>query len=325
MATLGVLGQALVDLIYSVNSDQIAALGLTVNSHQLIDTSKSSRIQNDLLSFPHAVVSGGSALNSLVAYALLGGKAGAFFRTGCDRFADLFKHELSLINARFVVKTDEVLPTGHSLILSDPAQGRAMATCLGAADIFRRNEVPTDFFTNHEALLLEGYMLAISGSEFLDCFRDANQSGKRTICTLSAPWIVNSQREKVLQALAFSSVVIANEEEASALTESTNPVENVKIIAGLLAKEREDPLVVITAGANGSYVGSSNVVEHVPAAPTTVKDLTGAGDAFAGAFLFSFLHGKTPIFAAREATLLASAVISQIGARATPEIIRGKA
>ena len=53
----------------------------------------------------------------------------------------------------------------------------------------------------------------------------------------------------------------------------------------------------------------------MPAYPTTPKDLTGAGDMFAGSFLYGITHGVPADKAARGAAFLSHKVISQIGAR----------
>ena len=57
------------------------------------------------------------------------------------------------------------------------------------------------------------------------------------------------------------------------------------------------------------------VEAHLPAFPCEPKDLTGAGDMFAGSFLYGVTHGVAPQQAARAACFLAMKVITQIGAR----------
>ena len=53
----------------------------------------------------------------------------------------------------------------------------------------------------------------------------------------------------------------------------------------------------------------------MPAFPCEPKDLTGAGDMLAGAFLYGMTHGVAPAKAARAACFLAMKVITQVGAR----------
>jgi sugar/nucleoside kinase (ribokinase family) len=56
---------------------------------------------------------------------------------------------------------------------------------------------------------------------------------------------------------------------------------------------------------------------EVPAVPTQAVDTNGAGDMFAGAFLFGITHGQNPAQAAALANRAAAAVVSQHGNRLT--------
>ena len=67
----------------------------------------------------------------------------------------------------------------------------------------------------------------------------------------------------------------------------------------------------ITRAANSLQA----LVAQVPALPTKIIDATGAGDLFAGAFLWGLTNGYGYERAARMGNLAASEVISHIGAR----------
>jgi sugar/nucleoside kinase (ribokinase family) len=56
---------------------------------------------------------------------------------------------------------------------------------------------------------------------------------------------------------------------------------------------------------------------EVPAVPAQAVDTNGAGDMFAGAFLYGITHGQTPSEAAALANRTAAAVVSQHGNRLT--------
>jgi hypothetical protein len=73
--------------------------------------------------------------------------------------------------------------------------------------------------------------------------------------------------------------------------------------------------VVVTNGPMAPYIRHAGVEAHVPAFPSEPKDLTGAGDMFAGSFLYGITHGVSPEKAARTASFLSHKVISQVGAR----------
>src|SRR6185369_2771310 len=78
------------------------------------------------------------------------------------------------------------------------------------------------------------------------------------------------------------------------------------------------PSVVVTNGPHGAYIRHAGVEAHVPAFPSEPKDLTGAGDMFAGSFLYGITHGVSPEKAARTASYLSHKVITQVGARLHP-------
>jgi sugar/nucleoside kinase (ribokinase family) len=70
------------------------------------------------------------------------------------------------------------------------------------------------------------------------------------------------------------------------------------------------PEILVTAGTAGSTVITRHGVEHVPAR-LVAADPTGAGDAFAVAYLGSRAGGHAPASAARRATALVAALLAE--------------
>jgi sugar/nucleoside kinase (ribokinase family) len=70
------------------------------------------------------------------------------------------------------------------------------------------------------------------------------------------------------------------------------------------------PEIVVTAGRAGSTVITRDGAEHVPAR-WVASDPTGAGDAFAIAYLGSRARGHAPASAARRATALVAALLTE--------------
>jgi sugar/nucleoside kinase (ribokinase family) len=74
------------------------------------------------------------------------------------------------------------------------------------------------------------------------------------------------------------------------------------------------PLVALRMGAAGSLLGSGDGrMWRVPAVPTTVVDVTGAGNAYCGGFLVALAAGHSPLEAALRAAVSASFEIEQFG------------
>jgi len=101
--------------------------------------------------------------------------------------------------------------------------------------------------------------------------------------------------------LRHVAILKASEEEARVLVGDAEPESLAEL--GV-------PEIVLTLGAAGSVVIVRGSAEHVPARPVgDVADPTGAGDAFAAAYLAARSEGHAPASAARRATALVAALL----------------
>jgi len=107
------------------------------------------------------------------------------------------------------------------------------------------------------------------------------------------------------------SVLLPNYEEGSILTGEVEP----ERIAERLAELYPGALIMLKLDADGALVFENGSSQHIPPAPGRLVDATGAGDAFAGAFLSRWLTGESPEAAARFATRVSAWVIGRLGAR----------
>jgi len=105
--------------------------------------------------------------------------------------------------------------------------------------------------------------------------------------------------------------LFANEEEAQTWCGSTD-LESILAQLSGLAKT-----VCLTRGPQGCIVLQGQNRTDVAAVPTQAVDTNGAGDMFAGTFLYGITHGFSPAKAAALANRTAAAVVSQHGNRLT--------
>jgi sugar/nucleoside kinase (ribokinase family) len=106
--------------------------------------------------------------------------------------------------------------------------------------------------------------------------------------------------------------LFCNEEEAQVWCGSTD----LSTITTAMAKLAR--VVCLTRSAKGCIVIEGDNQTAVPAAQVKAIDTNGAGDMFAGAFLFAVTHGHSHADAARLANQAAGQVVSQYGNRLTP-------
>ena len=104
-------------------------------------------------------------------------------------------------------------------------------------------------------------------------------------------------------------ILFANESEIASLYETD--FDTAAIAAG-----HDVPLAALTRGAKGSVIISKGATTTVPVHPVAkVVDTTGAGDLYAGGFLYGIARGASLETAGRLGSLAAAEVISHIGAR----------
>ncbi len=123
---------------------------------------------------------------------------------------------------------------------------------------------------------------------------------------------IKNETERFKKILSSVHVLFVNKEEAELLI--GKKISPKKLLLAL--RSLGPALVAITDGANGSFASDGENFYFLPV--YTVKNLskTGAGDAYASAFLFAVSQGHTLSEAMQWGTANAASVIGHIGAQA---------
>lgn len=303
---------ALVDIFADVSEQDFTALGLEKATMRLVDTEEQQRLLSRVSSGSPTLCSGGSVANSLIAVAQLGGKSAICCRVADDEFGRFYRDECLSLGMHVPVQLASDGATGTSLVMITPDAERTMRTSLGVTTALAPEHLEPSAIERSTWLFVEGYVFSNSDegrSAIKESIRIAKGAGTKVAVTCSDAWIVSGFGEHLFKALEDTHLIFANEEEAAALANVSDVVS-----AGRVLRERF-PHVVLTAGARGAFIWWEGEAMHVPAYETEARDLTGAGDMFAGAFLYGITHGLKPDEAARRACFLAHLVISQVGAR----------
>jgi sugar/nucleoside kinase (ribokinase family) len=142
----------------------------------------------------------------------------------------------------------------------------------------------------------------------------AKEAGVQLATTLSDMSMINFCRAG-LEAMVGNDLdyLFCNEEEAQVWCGSTDFPAIVEQMSKLAR------VVCLTRGSKGCLVIEGAQRSEVPAAKVKAIDTNGAGDMFAGAFMFAVTHGHSHIRAAELANRAAGQVVSQYGNRLTPE------
>jgi ribokinase len=116
--------------------------------------------------------------------------------------------------------------------------------------------------------------------------------------------------------LRKTEVLILNKEEGAKLVHLYGNGTDYPFLLNTLFKLGPQT-VVITDGRKGAYAKRKGTKEtfHVPTLPVSVKEVTGAGDAFASGFLAAYAKRKTLQECLRWGILNSTSCIQEIGAQ----------
>jgi sugar/nucleoside kinase (ribokinase family) len=308
------VGAALVDTEVTVSDQFLKQHCIEKGVMTLVEQSRQLELLAAIeLSGAHQLrKSGGSACNSIVAAAEFGATTCFAGKVAEDSDGELFIRDLNDAGVRYQGKKSQTDITGKCLVMVTDDAERTMNTYLGASEQFTESEIDQSVLVNSEWFYIEGYLLTDNKRTQVvqAAVALAKQQGVRVALSLSDPFVAQIFADN-LRAIIGDGIdlIFCNKDEALAFTQ-TESVEQ----AGETLKQSAKTYA-ITDGANGAMVfdGQSNF--SVPAVQANAIDTNGAGDMFAGAFLYAITAGADYAAAARLANLSASKVVERFGPR----------
>jgi len=306
------LGNALVDILLELTDDEFAALNFEKGTMRLVEADEQKALLESFGDHEPRLVSGGSVANSIIAASQLGGRGAFFGCVGDDRYGLHYTEEFEQLDIEFCTQPLVGETTGTCVSIITPDAERTMRTNLAISSHLAARHIIAERIAASHWLFVEGYVFANphTGQHAIrEALKIAKSHGTRVALTCSDAFVPQVFGEAFRGALAAADLLFCNATEAMAVAGAASAAEAFAKLKGIV------PACVVTDGPNGSYVRCEGEERHVPAFPCEPKDLTGAGDMFAGAFLYGITHGVPPAAAARAANFLAMKVITQIGAR----------
>ena len=307
MKILGI-GNAIVDVICKVEEKFITQNNLTKSTMKLVNEVEFKKLLSSLKI--EETVSGGSVANSIVGLSQLGNKVGFIGKVSDDTLGNEYQKGLEKEKVHFLYsKKKEATPTGTCLILITPDSERTMVTFLGTAGKINENDIDANAVKNSEILFLEGYLW--DEGKPRKAFEKAINNSNKVAMTLSDLFCVERHKPHFLELVKNKlDITFANEQEIMSLID----VKNFNDVINF-AKETKK-LLVITRGEKGAVaINENEIVECSAIENLKVKDLTGAGDLFAGGFLHGQINDKSISESLEKGTEMSSKIIQIIGAR----------
>ena len=308
------IGNALVDAEYEVSEALLQELAVEKRHMTLIDAPRRTALLSGLQGLHARRAGGGSAGNTVVALAQLGGRAFYSCRVANDELGAFYRADLESHGVASNVQHSKAPEgqTGTCIVLVTPDAERSMSTFLGAtAEIDASALHPADI-ARSKIYYMEGYLAASPTG--LDAALQgravARAAGVQLASTLSDMSMINFCRAG-LEAMIGDGLdyLFCNEEEAQVWC-GTQDTQRVVAEIAKLAR-----VVCLTRGARGCLVLEGGQCTDVPAAAVKAIDTNGAGDMFAGAVMYAVTQGRTRADAAWLANQAAGQVVSQYGNR----------
>jgi len=312
------IGNAMVDTEYEVSDDDLNQFGVEKGFMTLVDEARQNEL-TDLLDKNKAVArraSGGSACNTIIAASYFGAKTFYSCKLANDDNGEFYLNDLERAGVDYLPEfADNEGISGKCLVMITPDAERTMNTFLGISASLDASQLHRPAIENAAYVYIEGY-LASSDTATEACLQLqqlARASNTKIALTFSDPSMVNYCRDN-LQRLIGDGVdlLFCNETEALDFTGCDNLADAVTALKQVTRQ------LALTRGAKGALVFDGENQYDITPHSVKAVDSNGAGDLFAGAFLYAISHNHDFITAGKLASLASAQLVGQFGPRLDP-------
>ena len=309
------IGHALLDIEYHAEPSRLTELGIDKGVMTLIDEQRQNSLVAQLGESHEKMTCGGSAANTIIALAQLGAQTHFDCRIASDMAGQVFSHDLhdSGVHTSLDLDLEHSGITGKCLVFVTPDADRSMNTFLGVSESLAIENVSEEAIRHSKYVYLEGYLASADNTRdaAIEARKLAERHKVKTALTLSDPNMVRFFRDSMLAMIGDGvDLLFANEEEILDFAQTDS------LDKALDAVHKVARHFAITRGAEGALVYDGiSLIEIAPHAVDAI-DTLGAGDMFAGAFLY----GLTQDMSYTQSGNLASAASAEIVTRFGPRL-----
>jgi sugar/nucleoside kinase (ribokinase family) len=252
---------------------------------------------------------GGCAVSTSSALARLGLRSAVLGKTGVDAFGDFLVRVVAErgVDGSGIVQ-DPAVPTSASVVLVDSKGERTFLHTVGASGAVRAGELGDAPFRGR-ALHIAGALVLeeLDGEPTAAILAEARRRGLHT--SLDTVFDESGRWSRILVSLPHCDLVTPGIAEAQGITGENDPSRAARALHELGAGT-----AAVTLGGAGCHVCAADFDGYVEAPAVHAVDGTGAGDAFAGGFLYGRLAGWPTERCARFANAAGALATTAVGA-----------
>lgn len=307
------IGNALVDMEYEIEVADLETLGIDKGVMTLVDEQCQLRMMDHLAAHPHQRSSGGSAANSMIAVRQFGGTSFYSCKVAEDDLGHFYMKDLLDGGVDTNHHTEkEAGHTGRCVVLVTPDSDRTLCTFLGISGELSTKELVEDALRDSAYFYMEGYLVTSETARqaCIAAKRVAEAAGVKTAISLSDPNMVRFFKAGLLEMIGSGvDLLFANEDEAKGVV-GTADLDSAIDYLKTLSQE-----FVITRGSKGALVWDGQTLIDIDPVKVKAVDTVGAGDMFAGAFLYGRGRGWDHRRAGALASAASAKLVTSLGPR----------
>lgn len=309
------VGNALVDMEFEVNTELLHKLNIDKGVMTLMDEEQQNEIVQHLPE-PCKQSCGGSAANTMVALSQLGGKGFYSCKVANDKTGSFYLEDLINCGLDTNLQANHRPSgiTGKCLVLVTPDADRTMNTFLGITSDISEQELNISALQDSEYLYMEGYLVSSSTAKAtaLKAKQIAETSGVKTSFSLSDANMVDFFKDGLLEIIGNGvDLLFANEIESLKMADTNNlnnAIDYLKTISKSFA---------ITRGSKGSLIFDGQNLMEIEPTPVKAVDTVGAGDMYAGSFLYGITNNTSFADSGKLASATSAKLVTSFGPRLT--------
>ncbi len=306
------IGNAIVDVLTNVSNEFLNEQDLVKGSMTLVNEQEAADIYSKLGQCIEC--SGGSAANTIAGLASMGANTSYIGKIRDDQLGDVFRHDINALGSNFTTLAAQDGPTtARSFVLITTDAERTMCTYLGACSHLTVDDIDEEAVRAASITYLEGYLWDMEPAKIAmkKAIKIAHDACNKTSFSLSDSFCVDRHRDEFLDLVKNDiDILFANEDEIRSLY----GIGDLNEAARRLQQDCE--IGAITCGDKGCIVIDQNEIGYIQGRHVeNLVDTTGAGDMFAAGFLYGLVSNKNIGECGALGNLLASEVITHVGAR----------
>lgn len=313
------IGNALVDYEIEVEDQFFEANQVEKGLMTLVDEERQAALLQEAHGNIRKKQGGGSAANTIFGLVEFGGKGFYTCKVANDSDGELYVNDLVKAGIDTNLNPNDLNDgtTGKCLVMITPDAERTMNTFLGVTSDFSEKELDSEGIKASKYLFMEGFLVSSETGlmAMKEAKRMAEENDVKVSLTFSDPSMVKYFNDQMKEVVGSGvDLLFCNIEEAELFT-GAKGLEEAKEALKKVAKQ-----FVITRSEEGALAYDGSDFFEIDPVLTKAVDSTGAGDMFAGAFLYGINHGMSFQQAGDLASAASSAVVSKFGPRLEPSM-----